>query len=339
MVAYADVAHLTLVLQGREVRKFVLNSTVTTIGRAQDNDIVINNLALSRRHAQVERRGNRYEVSDLGSQNGVYVNSERVRGSRTLDNTDTITLGTYHFVFSDTVASDPDVESVRREKRPLPTAAEVTEAPRPREKEPEPEHVPLLVLKYNEVELQRFSLKGASCLIGRAKECEVQIPERRLSRKHCEIVREGDRFFALDLGSQNGTYVNRKRIRDRQELFHEDVLNFAEYSVLFLGDVAEYDGPDLVHARREAAQQRSGHSPGPRPGSGIAAEETAFPEAYSKSEGGYEPSIVGDDRQVHPSDMTDDPEESQAGRPPMAMMPPPGRRTPVATTTTTNASR
>ena len=48
------VAHLTLLLDGREVRKFVLNRGVTSIGRGQDNDIVINNLALSRRHAQVE---------------------------------------------------------------------------------------------------------------------------------------------------------------------------------------------------------------------------------------------------------------------------------------------
>ena len=87
------VAHLTLLLDGREVRKFILNRGVTTIGRGQDNDIVINNLALSRRHANVELKGGRYEVVDLQSQNGVFVNSERIRQPRELQDRDAITLG------------------------------------------------------------------------------------------------------------------------------------------------------------------------------------------------------------------------------------------------------
>jgi pSer/pThr/pTyr-binding forkhead associated (FHA) protein len=322
------VAHLTLVLQGREVRKFVLNQGVTTIGRAQDNDIVINNLALSRRHAQVERKSARYEVSDLQSQNGVYVNSERVRGSRILNNADTITLGTYHFVFNDTATSDPDVQAVHRPKVEARSKAEppaVASRPAEREKEEPPEHVPLLVLKYNDVELQRFPLRKQTCLIGRAKDCDVQIAERRLSRKHCEIVHsDGERFFVKDLGSQNGTYVNRKRIRDFYELKHGDILNFAEYSVLYLGDLSEYDGPDLPNARRQAAQGARGDGVGPRVGSDIGAEETEFPEAYNEGfDESNAPSIVpDDDAPLHPSDMTEDPEDSRAERKmPMAMMP------------------
>lgn len=327
MLASAGVAHLTLVLQGREVRKFVLNPGVTTIGRAQDNDIVINNLALSRRHAQVEKKGPRYEVSDLGSQNGVFVNSERVRAARPLENADTITLGTYHFVFTDSAISDPDVRAVQAHSKREP--AEVTElgdqmkSEPAREKEPDAEHAPLLVLKYNDVELQRFPLRGAGCLIGRAKECQVQIAERRLSRKHCEIVRnEGDRWFVKDLGSQNGTYVNRKRIRDFHNLQHGDVLNFAEYAVLYLSDGAAYDGPDLVHARRQAAEARSAPGPGPRPGSEIGVEETDFPEAYSEGLVGFDvsnaPSVVpDDDRPLHPSDLDEDPELLRTPRAPM----------------------
>jgi pSer/pThr/pTyr-binding forkhead associated (FHA) protein len=327
------VAHLTLVLQGREVRKFVLNQGVTTIGRAQDNDIVINNLALSRRHAQVERKNARYEVSDLQSQNGVYVNSERVRGSRVLNNADTITLGTYHFVFNDASAADPDVQAVQKRRSGGEHAAAASEKAKNeagpvRDKEEPAEHVPLLVLKYNDVELQRFPLRKPACLIGRAKDCDVQIAEKRLSRKHCEIVRsDGERYYVKDLGSQNGTYVNRRRIRDFHELKHGDILNFAEYSVLYLSDAAEYDGPDLPNARREAAQGGRGGAPGPRPGSDIGVEETEFPEAY-EGEDGYDesngPSIVPNEDQapLHPSEMDPYPEDSGAEKQlPMAMMP------------------
>ena len=242
MIPFAAVAHLTLVLQGREVRKFVLNATRTTIGRARENDIVINNIALSRRHAEVHAKNGKFEVRDLGSQNGVYVNGERIAEPRLLADADSVTLGTYHFVYCAGQSGDPDILSARPVSR-----MEVTiEAAPPavpdvfRSNDP----TPLLVLKYNDVELQRFPLRGRYCQIGRSNACDIQIPERRLSRKHCQIAREAHRVVVEDLGSQNGTFVNRRKVERPQALAHGDVLNFAEYCVLFLADSTTYDGPD-----------------------------------------------------------------------------------------------
>lgn len=293
------MAHLTLVLQGREVRKFVLNASVTTIGRAQDNDIVINNLALSRRHAQVELKGGRFEVTDLGSQNGVYVNQERIRGSRALLDSDTITLGTYQFVFSESSGSEPNIRDAKRPRAPAGAARERTVAlssdpvmdesrggSRPRGAEEE--HVPLLILTYNDVELQRFPLKSASCVIGRSSECDVQIAERRLSRRHCEIVCMDGIYFVKDLGSQNGTYVNRKRIQDIHELEAGDVLNFAEYAIRYLADGALYDGPD----QRRSPSPADGLGRGARPGAEYAAEETAFPDESAPDIKRLKPPII-----------------------------------------------
>lgn len=282
------VAHLTLVVQGREVRKFVLNPTVTTIGRSQDNDIVINNLALSRRHAELHFRSGRYEVEDLGSQNGVFVNNSRIRGPQVLGHEDTVTLGTYHFVFSDDEDKRAPARSPRRTRR----AQEVTQLEAPEDLAlagdlaDEAELVPLLVLKYNDVELQRFPVMGEEVVIGRAKECDIQIAERRLSRRHCKITREGSGCVLSDLGSQNGSYVNRRRIPQRYTLKHGDLLNFAEYTILFLADAADYDGPDRAPS----------DPPSPRPVSGIEREETEFPEAYAHDLGyeepGLQPSII-----------------------------------------------
>ena len=221
------VAFLTMIVHGREARRFVLKPTTTSIGRSHDNDIVINNLALSRYHAEVQWLHGRYEVKDLGSQNGVYVNNSRIWTAHPLSHTDLITLGTYHFIFharEDTDDSHAPDEGVTTEER-----------------------VPLLVVKYNDVELQRLPVRGAECLIGRARECDIQIAERRLSRRHCKIFHEHDRHAVADLGSHNGTYVNRRRISGPCPLHHGDVLNFAEYSVHFLEDAAKYDGPDRVH--------------------------------------------------------------------------------------------
>lgn len=314
------MAHLTLVVQGREVRKFVLKPSVTTIGRAQDNDIVINNLALSRRHAEVHLRSGRFEVEDLGSQNGVFVNNSRIRGPQRLGDQDTITLGTYQFVFTadPAQARAPSPPPSPRRRR----AQEVTQLEAPEElaaagdlaRRGSSDRAPLLVLKYNDVELQRFPVMGAEVVVGRAKDCDIQIAERRLSRRHCKVFQDADGgFYLTDLGSQNGTYVNRRRIPQFYELNHGDVLNFAEYSILYLADATQYDGPDRDGGEPLAA----------RPSSDIGREETEFPEAYAQDMG-YEdelqPSIIPHDDRLHPSEHTHDPDHENPV-PPVALMP------------------
>lgn len=290
------MATLTLVLQGREVRKFALNAATTTIGRAQDNDIVINNLALSRHHAEVHRRQGRFELQDRGSQNGVFVNEERISRPRVLRDGDHITLGTYRFIFSEeaeAIGPGPRTGGPRGQaplrSGPLSGGARVPQArvpteisevtPRPKLTPPAPDtrRIPLLVLRYNDVEAQRFPLESAQVVVGRSRECDIQIAERRLSRRHCELKKnDADRVFVRDLGSQNGTFVNRRRVDDIQELQHGDVLNFAEYSILFLSDVDAYDGPDRPESRNKV--------PVPRPRTGIEKEETEFPAAYDEAE-------------------------------------------------------
>jgi pSer/pThr/pTyr-binding forkhead associated (FHA) protein len=61
-------------------------------------------------------------------------------------------------------------------------------------------------------------LKKDKFLIGRAKECSLRAGSEAISRRHCAIVRKGDRFTVRDLGSRNGTYVNDVRIADEVPL-------------------------------------------------------------------------------------------------------------------------
>jgi pSer/pThr/pTyr-binding forkhead associated (FHA) protein len=61
-------------------------------------------------------------------------------------------------------------------------------------------------------------LKKDKFLIGRAKECSLRAGSEAISRRHCAIVRKGDRFTVRDLGSRNGTYVNDVRITEEVPL-------------------------------------------------------------------------------------------------------------------------
>jgi hypothetical protein len=59
--------------------RFVLDGEVTALGRHPDSDIFLDDITVSRRHAAVRRKeGGGYEVSDVGSLNGTYVDHKRV---------------------------------------------------------------------------------------------------------------------------------------------------------------------------------------------------------------------------------------------------------------------
>ena len=68
------------------------------IGRAADNDIFLDDVTVSRKHARFEFDGAIWSIYDLGSLNGTYVNPRRV-DSATLANQDEVQIGKYRFVF------------------------------------------------------------------------------------------------------------------------------------------------------------------------------------------------------------------------------------------------
>jgi len=92
-------------------RNWILKSPVTTIGRGEDNDIVIPDRWISRHHADIRREGSNYFLNDLGSKNGLFVNGRRVTASLLLDNDDRIQLSPrYHLCFVDAEATAPLIQ-------------------------------------------------------------------------------------------------------------------------------------------------------------------------------------------------------------------------------------
>lgn len=78
--------------------RFLLDHDVTTSGRHPDSDIFLDDVTVSRRHAEFHRGPNGFTVRDVGSLNGTYVNRERVE-SATLSNSDEVQIGKFRLVF------------------------------------------------------------------------------------------------------------------------------------------------------------------------------------------------------------------------------------------------
>lgn len=80
---------------------------------------------------------------------------------------------------------------------------------------------------------ESFPLEAEKHSIGRRPDSDVFLDDVTVSRDHALVVRRGDEWYLDDLGSLNGTYVNRKRI-DSQRLADGDELQVGKYKLTFL---------------------------------------------------------------------------------------------------------
>src|SRR6516162_9803683 len=89
------MAKLSLMFEDKLVREVPIGSRPVRIGRSPDNDLVVDNLAVSNDHARVYFDSGRLVVEDRGSLNGTFVNDLRVERA-TLHDGDSIWVGKHH---------------------------------------------------------------------------------------------------------------------------------------------------------------------------------------------------------------------------------------------------
>ncbi len=84
---------------------------------------------------------------------------------------------------------------------------------------------------------------GAKPLVlGRGLEADIRVEDDEISRSHCAIWMDGDKFLIKDLGSLNGTYVNDRLISWETELLPGDRVRIGHFQLVF-----EVEGRPGVH--------------------------------------------------------------------------------------------
>jgi len=78
--------------------RFALDEPLVTAGRHPDSVIFLDDITVSRRHAEVRQVDGGYEVADVGSLNGTYLNRERVESASLADG-DEVQIGTFKLLF------------------------------------------------------------------------------------------------------------------------------------------------------------------------------------------------------------------------------------------------
>ncbi len=115
--------------------------------------------------------------------------------------------------------------------------------------------------------------------IGRHDDCQIRIRSSQVSRRHCELFEEGNKLILRDVGSTNGTFVNRKRVLVQQTLKPGDVLTIGGVTLRV----------DLLGAATKPATA----SPVPQP----AANDTAKVDAQPVAEDDFEMELEEDEEE------------------------------------------
>jgi pSer/pThr/pTyr-binding forkhead associated (FHA) protein len=117
-----NLLKVRLSLKGRPIRTYLFDKPSVTIGRNPDADIFLDNTGISRDHALIERTPGGYQICDLGSANGTYLNEHPVQKDY-LSEDDVVQIGKFALWMA--------IEGERRERGGLlgqasPTAFEGT---------------------------------------------------------------------------------------------------------------------------------------------------------------------------------------------------------------------
>ncbi len=88
--------------------------------------------------------------------------------------------------------------------------------------------------------LEKLDLTKSEIFIGRGKECDLVLNDKKSSRKNTVISRVGNRYVLKDLDSSNGTYVNGKSVREA-ELSADDVIRIGEVEIKFKALNPDYE--------------------------------------------------------------------------------------------------
>ena len=185
------------------------------IGRDKSNDIVIDEDGVAGFHAELRiEDDDRIFLTDAGSATGTYVNGKQIKARTQLRAGDVIGVAT-----AEMSLVDPKQELAGQ---PAPALADEATALTPALQGLSVGEgvggVPTgwsLKAKTGSVAGRVFPLPASGrAIVGRSQNCDIVLAGTHVSRQHAELYFQSGKLHVKDLGSSNGTFLNRKRVED-----------------------------------------------------------------------------------------------------------------------------
>ena len=192
--------NLLVTIAGQETKSYTLTRDRLTLGRADDNDIVVASPIVSRHHATLEKTSLGYEIHILpGVINTLTCQGVPVTDRRLLAHSDVLRI-------------DSEMPGMMVSMSYL---------------APSQEAAKLTAIQFGEKEKLSF---------GRDPSNDVVFDNPRVSRFHAQVTRVGRRYYVTDLRSSNGTFVNDKRVEGNVWLNPQDTIRIGPYKLVMGAD-------------------------------------------------------------------------------------------------------
>lgn len=241
--------------EGESPRRVAVGAGITHLGRAPDNDVVLPDVGVSRRHARVVVRPGSVMLEDLGSGNGSFVRGERVQRHLVRDG-DQILIDPFLLIFR--VREAAPVARAEEEETALVDQAQLSMGAEP------PRRARLVTLTGSGLQPE-YPLPETGLSMGRGEDRDVVLLDPASSRLQAEIKATDGVFWLRDFGSANGTYVNGRRVRERP-LQHGDRIRIGSTELRFdLQDLPGVVAPPTPTPRPSAAPALAAAPVGPTP--------------------------------------------------------------------------
>jgi pSer/pThr/pTyr-binding forkhead associated (FHA) protein len=234
-VFQGPIPEVHLFLGEKQMGTFSMGRGELTIGRNPGNDILIENVGVSRRHAVIKWTGDHAVVEDLGSANGTFVNGQKI-SSRPLQDGDEILVLKHRLVYRiPKEAAAPKLEMAGDIGQrtmyidPGAVAHAVAGKPAGRPEAAAPKLRPCLILP----DRKKMALEAAEITLGSGPDCQVKLSGMLVAKAHARIIpdKEGQ-YRIVHLGGLAGTRVNGEKIAEHF-LRHGDEIEIAKHKLLF----------------------------------------------------------------------------------------------------------
>jgi pSer/pThr/pTyr-binding forkhead associated (FHA) protein len=231
---------LILTLDGRELHQCAVGTHAVSIGRLPDNQLVIDNPAVSGRHARVYREGAHYVLEDLKSTNGTFVNDKPI-ARHTLLEGDVILVGKHTLAFTqhdgdDLQALSPMPPSPKL-KHLLPGLEEgrpsqVYDAIVPKTAIPTAQgRIGTLKVIGGNTTQGEFILAAVTSMIGKAENAQIKLQGWFKPKVAAAIARKGEGFTITPMGGK--LFVNGEQITSRRDLASGDRIDVSGLTLQF----------------------------------------------------------------------------------------------------------
>ena len=242
---------VVLRFKDREIGRWEMDRPRLRIGRTPDNDVVIDNLAVSRLHAVIEAEKGVFHIKDCDSLNGTEVNGVRV-AKRELKDGDEISIAKHTILFripSGHAVAEPDTASAGFDQTMIFTRTNVTTGvgpvviapPRPAASDAVAADArdsavalatrPRLVA-HDQYGDRVIEITESGIVLGSDESADVRIEGMFVAARHVEIVLEGGRIMLRRIGGLRPVKVSGKAVRE-VELKDRDEIQIANESFVF----------------------------------------------------------------------------------------------------------